>query len=495
MTKCFNLNDKINVCEIYPCIDLVTGQKTNSASPTDIWFLSFKDNTHYENVNIKNAFIKLFISPNSLILYDFNDKYKKNIKGLQYELLVYKNVIKPLIDNNISPNFIRYLGSGIECNENDLFKILSGNMMLDEDEIKENLRRNLLYIISGKSDRPAINFFSKKSFDTIYNDKVTYNMIMAEMISPRTVSLSNLLDTKQMKNHPEFWNILFQCILACYSMSLAKMVHNDLHAGNIWVEHMKEEVVITYLINDTCYSFKTKYKIMLYDFDRSYVINLNNNPSLLPNDKGKCFKNNQCNQFIPNKDMVKVIFYFYIYSGINNTEKNKLLNLLTCKNKVKKELINILGITKDARFLRYKGEPIKENTFNKLDNAEQILTNVSKRISLIKNNFINPYDKYTYVCNKKTFNDNGTLNLKELENIKQSWNIKTFCLYPSNKTIYNNFNNYNKKRIYTIYNYILNNPDLKKNNYYIDSISPYFEKYNNKKKKKKRIIYKGKYQF
>jgi len=47
--------DKIEICHISNCIINVRGQKSNSDSPTDVWFLDFNDTT-YKNKEVKSAF-------------------------------------------------------------------------------------------------------------------------------------------------------------------------------------------------------------------------------------------------------------------------------------------------------------------------------------------------------------------------------------------------------------------------------------------------------
>ena len=69
--------------------------------------------------------------------------------GLNYELNIYKDIIRPIVDLNICPNFVKYLASGEKCSFNDLLNILHDNLydplgitLLPSDECYKNLIRN-----------------------------------------------------------------------------------------------------------------------------------------------------------------------------------------------------------------------------------------------------------------------------------------------------------------------------------------------------------------
>ena len=441
---CKNLDQYMNACSLSPCLKKITGQKSNSNSPTDIWFLTFKKNTHYNNTPIHKAFIKIFVSPSSLNLYTFNEKYKNIIKGLAYELTIYKDIIKPIIDYDISPNFIKYLGSGVNCTEDNLYNLLRNNTTLTNAENLHNLQRNLLYIIKGKDYRPSITVNGGiQQFETKYNPQTTYNMIVAEQINPNTThTLSFMLDNKIIQNNPELWEIIFQCMAACYAMSLTKMTHNDLHAGNIWVEKIPKKMV-TYIINDKCYQFETTYKIMIYDFDLSYVKRLGDNPQLLDTRKKRY---NQRNIYEPNKDMIKVLAYFYIYGHLSINEKKNILNIIATNNKSKKYIYSILQNKNNGKFLRKDSQTAMEShNFKILETPDNIIESVGNKIT---NNTsldsINLYNPHIYVCNKNMFSYNGNINVETVNVFKQTLIIKRLCKTPV-IYIFKTLNSQNKK--------------------------------------------------
>ena len=124
--------DKTNICNISNCIVKVTGMKSNSASPTDTWFLSFNDDTYYKEQKVEKAFLKLFADLDSPSI---NNNIKLELGALKYELKVYKDVIRPLIDNNICPNFIKYLASAEKCSYDNLLRFLKGNLVYNNMKV------------------------------------------------------------------------------------------------------------------------------------------------------------------------------------------------------------------------------------------------------------------------------------------------------------------------------------------------------------------------
>jgi hypothetical protein len=51
-----------NTLETFKNIENITGMKNNSASPSDNWFIEFKDNIVFKSRKIKYGFLKLFIN-------------------------------------------------------------------------------------------------------------------------------------------------------------------------------------------------------------------------------------------------------------------------------------------------------------------------------------------------------------------------------------------------------------------------------------------------
>ena len=51
-----------NLCDMTTYIENITGMTNNSASPSDNWFIEFRDNINFNGKKIKYGFLKLFIT-------------------------------------------------------------------------------------------------------------------------------------------------------------------------------------------------------------------------------------------------------------------------------------------------------------------------------------------------------------------------------------------------------------------------------------------------
>lgn len=325
-SNCSNLYTDNDICTIYKCVENVVGIPSNSQSPIDTWTLNFKNGTRYDCRNVEKGFVKISVSHNSLI----NTDTKCNLMylfGLEYEIKVYKNVIKPLIDNNICPNFIMYYASG-QCSFENLKNILTENSKENHDEIEEKLKRNMTIIANCLADRPSINDASEYAFPESYvkfDQDWRYNILaISTMKNFETFSKYikrrgiDFLDDKDEETHRDY-KIIFQIFAACYAMSLSKMVHNDLHLENIFVEQIPEQEV-SYGISGLYYTFTTDVKVKIYDYDSSYVEHLGPNlgiPDFF------CSKYSYCNIFTENFDIITVLIK--IFKIVSNKD-DELMN-------------------------------------------------------------------------------------------------------------------------------------------------------------------------
>jgi len=62
---------------------------------------------------------------------------------------MYKIVIRPLIDYNVCPNFIRYLGSGENCSFDSVMRLLSTTIPDEQDRYMQ-FARNIEYMVDEK---------------------------------------------------------------------------------------------------------------------------------------------------------------------------------------------------------------------------------------------------------------------------------------------------------------------------------------------------------
>ena len=414
-----DIDEKFNVCELSNIITEVKGLPSNSNSPSDTWIVTFKDGITYRYNHsleiLHSGFLKIFINTENLT-------YKSPHKlGLEYELKVYK-IIKNILNYKISPNFVRLLAHGEKCSYEDLLNILLDKLpsLKDRRQYINSLNRNLYYIMLEKDDRPAIQSkLSLSMLNSVNFSDYKYNIILTKNMENNITFNQWLKSYKEEDNLTELWNILFQVASACYIMSLCKMVHNDLHTDNIFLHKLENETYFLYNINDTRTVIKTRYQVLIYDFDRAYAQNLGDNPL----NEENCKKFSQCNILIENKDIIKVLCHIYKY--VNEKMKNIILNLLTTDNLFQSIISNSYNYRSRGIqfcFLQYNDETgiksLPTEWYSNFNDNFHIIQKIRHELyqdyspTLVLDNNI-----FTYA--KDFFDDDGKIILERLEKIRK----------------------------------------------------------------------------
>ena len=416
MSKNIDISD-INICKLFSYITKVKGFPSNSASPTDTWNITFKNNIISDTKFVSDGFLKIYIDPKSI------KPVPAELIALNYELQVYRDVIKPLINNNICPNFVRFISSGEGCSYDDLLNFLTGKLefngkLLNNQECKQNLDRNIYIIKNQDNSRPAIQNVNGRKITYLDKLNLKYNMILNENIKNATTLFDwiKIFNTDISTNLVEFWNILFQACYACYCMSLSKMVHNDLHSGNIFIEDLKKPVQMVYVVNGNKILIETRYKALIYDFDRAYVERLGRNKMI---EGGNCSIASQCNIYIENKDIVKILCY--VYNNVPYELKSQILKLISNSPDEIREIKNVYELSRC--FLQERnnrGDLVSKNIsfYSRINSTDKILSNI---VLKMRNIAYDKNKKYpVFSCNKDYFNRDGTLNYKEIQKYKDT---------------------------------------------------------------------------
>jgi hypothetical protein len=428
-----NIDENFNLCELSDYISNIKGLSSNSSSPSDTWIVKFKDDITYKNKPVNYGFLKIFIDTSNL---NFTSKTTLEATlGLLYELNLYKTIINNLVRYNICPNFLQCLAIGDKCSFEDLLKILKGNLfdmsysrVLNDHECKNNLNRNMNYMIRKKEKRPAIQ--SNESLDIVSSKPIDYstrpfkfNMMLLENMEDN-ITFHRWLSTYNRRDYDvEFLNVLFQISVACYAMSLSKMVHNDLHDNNIFIKDLGVEKYFLYNIDDKKIVIKTRYIPLIYDFDRGYQEKLGNNPSIIG--RTLCSHYSQCNVFVENKDIIKSLCY--VYKRVNKDYvKNDIINIVS-KNSLGKLLLkdtyNLISPADGLKrcFLQYvddidsqeKAMPVK--WYENFNDTLSIVKNISSKLPPYSVKNIDDDDNI-FNCNRNLFDEDGTLDiLKAIE--------------------------------------------------------------------------------
>lgn len=418
-----NVNQFSEGCDLDKIVSKVKGLKANSASPTDTWILDFKSNVYYDNVRLEKGFMKYFVDPYSLEPTNQSVNLIYHLLGLRYEISVYRDVIKPLIDYQVCPNFISFLFAGISCKGITLLNSLKTT--LPEVEASNNLERNIEYITNNVKQRPSITERSNKL--SMLNKKIhknvdrswKYSFMVNKVINPdTTTTFFDFITTKGSKlDYYQKAFVLFDILYACYAMNCAGVIHNDLHLGNIYLETLPTPVKVCYIYGDDKkkFVFERNYKIMVYDFDRAYAQVLGENKLL--NIYCKDFAS--CNRLSSNKDFYKVIQSMYVTST-SKRDRELCLNLLTSD---KRKMAQLEEYFKDQQgnIYIFKGMPLNDSVFARYNSGEIILdTLVNQLKAHYKVNFDGSDFTEKYVCRPSLFKNGKLLLSKDSKKAEES---------------------------------------------------------------------------
>ena len=173
--------------------------------------------------------------------FDLNDLLQKN------ELYFYK-LLTNFVFNNNTPHIATYMYD-LVCKTDENKDIVD---KLSAPELKRPAKMGFINMITETMEN---SLPLKTMFETI-TDEGKYNE-----------TLQKLLQT------------LFQIVYTLAIFEKQRLVHNDLHSGNIMIEELDSEFDYYYVISDytrgenkKIVNLKSKYFARIYDFDRSYII-------------------------------------------------------------------------------------------------------------------------------------------------------------------------------------------------------------------------------
>ena len=403
---------------------------SRGASVSDIWLITFK------NYITKYGICKVYFNLNSIRRSLFFDKDRFEIvtyatKGLHYEYEVYDKVTNPLIDHEICTHFVKKLANIRNCSFQNILNLVKGKFIKKSSNEEEQITLNFALMLNnyykkvhGKRksiSKPMIQniSFTDIEFEAKYQKKTLENMINVKNMKydyfitkfiKNQYSFSDFIYNHMNKLIPnkEFFNVLFQVMYTCYCMTLRKMVHNDLHSGNVIVEIFTKPKYMSYIIHNKLYVIYTQYNAHVLDYDRCYVQSLGKNP-YLDETIGFCESYSQCNQIIENKDMLKIVCGIFAKKNIDllkhvTTQKNK--NFVAAAFKIG------CHFYEDKKGKEHH-KALSKSFFNKCFDPFKILSNIMTEIKFIEKKkalslFVQNKTKLN-ICSPKFFDKIGNI--------------------------------------------------------------------------------------
>jgi predicted NAD-dependent protein-ADP-ribosyltransferase YbiA (DUF1768 family) len=374
----------INTCnDISKSVINVNGIIGGSTA-SETWILDLNKN------NNQKVFCKLFINTDSSS-FDLN-KIKFNVedtrtnfylssKSLSYEMRIYKEIIGPLKNLKVCKHFLPLISTSSACSYENILDILKNNVVdsykktkMEDDVVNYVLQRNINNSIINMNKKLTINQVNPNENEYNQNQDLIqtmqYSLLLTKLFDLNNGFTLTYFLTNYFQNSDIVLQVLFQICVVCYTMSLSKMTHNDLHGDNIFIKKLKQMETFVYYINNNRYEIKTFFKVYIFDFNFSYVEKLGKNEGI--NDH-LCDNFNVCNQFIENKDILKVlcaVYKFYPDSIKFCTQNNEYLE------KIKQLYVN----DSECFFRDTMGKTASAEFFSKFNDTLKILKMVYSQI-------------------------------------------------------------------------------------------------------------------
>lgn len=357
-----DINQLSDACRLSKIVTRAVGLRSNSASQTDTIMLTLENNLNYQK-NItgpnKKAFMKYWINYD----YEIGNEMDKNPltnglldsfasagKSLQYELMVYRDIIRILIDEKKCTNFIQCYASSSSCDSDSILSIiLKAFPAITKKKAKSNFLNNLSYMVTGTRNRPSVTSSAPNPilYTTIYSwlltlyQKISYGFIVTEYREGTTFQ-NWYLTAASGGDIQTTLKLLFQICFACYTMYFSKVSHNDLHLENVRLatDLVNNEKIFTYITDEIDITFDCDLKAMIYDFDRSYspIVGMND---FLTKD---CGIRPDCNKIREGYDFTYFIICLIQFECRNSSNYYIVVNLLKIIAKNKSEYNKIIGI-------------------------------------------------------------------------------------------------------------------------------------------------------
>lgn len=242
----------------------------DSASPSEVIFADI-----LEGKTVHSIAIKLFVDVTSTKdIKNYAAYYNEinNIEGIKYEVKVYRDIINKIIDKKQSPNFIRFIGYG-DC---------------PMDTIE--------YI-----DMPMMKVSIAKLYGPYYiSDNRDANLGILVTEKPKNVMSFSAFARHADKS--DMLQVIFQVVYSLAVMQKYRLVHNDLHSGNILIQKIDRKVRY-YKVGKTVYKITTPYQPLIFDWDLSYSDELGKNKKISMEEDAYCGQTNICNRFSEKFDL------------------------------------------------------------------------------------------------------------------------------------------------------------------------------------------------
>jgi hypothetical protein len=282
--------------------------------------------------------------------------------------------------------------NGVLLTKNNATKNFKRNILDSIKDFDEDIQR----ITIGKPGRT-------RNIDFSHGKKWRYSYIITEAVREQDIIMdeyfSSLGDTPSSSTsscssfNNECWNIIFQVSHACFIMEKFNIMHNDLHACNIWLRVSNTVNNTTYKVNENTFNIQSKFTALIYDFDRGYM---EYNNVEYKNEASQFFEEfKQTSEMVKGRDFMRFLILLKYYIK-DRKDINKIVECIG-KNEMSKFKILYFFFKEDLDYYVLGKEFLNETMLD----MENIMINFHKltesRNDLPQNNVFKYRDDVKYM--------------------------------------------------------------------------------------------------
>jgi hypothetical protein len=242
-----------------------------------------------------------------------------------------------------------------------------------------------------RPDPPAL----VRDVDAVERIERVYRYVCIMNERPEVMSLSDWLAKDVNFKYEDFLAVVFQLIVTLWVMELRKMVHYDLHTGNVLIERTRPQR-LGYVLNGKEYKVNTMYFVRVFDYDQSYVVSLGCN---------RWHVEQEC-QFVPNLDLARLLCDMFTDLKVSRHRRaTKLVRTLEEVFGVRRE-----NITPHLCFT-VKASATRKTVPNASGVPQDLLRDCLPRLEKRMEEAVGPAD--TFAADERMFRPNGELRSPE----------------------------------------------------------------------------------
>lgn len=403
----FQKFSNIKTLDLNKTIESIEGLSHSTTSRTETWIINFNKEIQKE-IRAKKGFMKICIDHKS---FNTNDEDTRIfLKSYEIENKIYRYV-NELLNRRITNNFIGLLTIRQGISLKDMVSIISeknvNGVLLTKNNATKNFKRNILDSIKDFDEDIQRITIGKpgrtRNIDFSHGKKWRYSYIITEAVREQDIIMdeyfSSLGDTPSSSTsscssfNNECWNIIFQVSHACFIMEKFNIMHNDLHACNIWLRVSNTVNNTTYKVNENTFNIQSKFTALIYDFDRGYM---EYNNVEYKNEASQFFEEfKQTSEMVKGRDFMRFLILLKYYIK-DRKDINKIVECIG-KNEMSKFKILYFFFKEDLDYYVLGKEFLNETMLD----MENIMINLHKltesRNDLPQNNVFKYRDDVKYM--------------------------------------------------------------------------------------------------